>query len=124
MATIKPGDQPPPYSDGVGQQAYPPGPGYPQQGNAYPPGPGWNPPPHAMHPAPAANQGATIIVQPVPTPGTRVVLVGGCPTCHAGVLEDTFGFCAIFLAIFFFPIGILCCLAMKEKRCTNCGTHY
>lgn len=124
MATVKPAqgngpyDQPPPYSqDGQGAAPYPPGP-YWQQPPPMQPG---APP---MHPAPAHMQGATVIVQPMPNPGTRVVLVGGCPTCRAGVLEDTFGFCAIFLAIFFFPIGILCCLAMKEKRCTNCGTRF
>jgi len=111
-------EQPPPYfasQQPVGMQQQPPGPGWtPQQNPHQQPNPGFVPAP-----------GQTVIVQPMnATPVNRVVLVGGCPTCHAGLLEDSFGCCAIFLAIFFFPLGILCCLAMREKRCTNCGQTF
>jgi len=129
MTTVKPMpasyDQPPPYfQDGQGA-------------GPYPPGPGWIPPPHGqqqqqqqqqqhqqyppMYPGPAPVQGATVIVQPVRNPG--IVFVGGCPRC-GGMLEDSFGICALVLAFLFFPIGVLCCLAMREKRCINCGTRY
>ena len=51
-----------------------------------------------------------------PTQPAVVVMGGGnCPSCRVGVLSDDYSCCGIFLAIFFFPIGILCCLAMKER---------
>jgi len=118
-------DAPPPYSPEY--QQYNVAPQYPQQ-TAYPaPPPGWAPPQGwAPPPGPApATQGPAVVIQPTVTqPATRVVILGGCPTCHAGVLEDSYGFCAIFLAIFFFPIGILCCLAMRDRRCSHCGAHF
>lgn len=36
------------------------------------------------------------------------------------MVED-YSCCGIVMAILFFPIGILCCLLMKERKCTNCG---
>ena len=53
-----------------------------------------------------------------------VVLNGGCPNCRVGMLVDDYSCLAVFLAIFFFPIGVLCCLAMREKRCTNCRQSF
>ncbi|CAF1048312.1 unnamed protein product, partial [Brachionus calyciflorus] len=54
-----------------------------------------------------------VLTQPV------VVLNGGCPRCGVGMLNDDYGCCAITMAILFFPLGVLCCLAMRERRCTN-----
>jgi hypothetical protein len=65
-----------------------------------------------------------VIVEPQLTPVTQVILVGGCPSCRVGVLEDTFSCLGLLCAILFFPIGILCCLVMREKRCTNCGASF
>ncbi|OXA51244.1 brain protein I3 [Folsomia candida] len=90
---------------------------------AYPP----PPPPPQNQPPYQYGSTTTVTVQPAQLvqPGTRVVIVsGGCPRCHVGSLIDDFDCCAIFLAIFFFPIGILCCLAMRQKRCTNCGATF
>lgn len=41
---------------------------------------------------------------------------------QAGVYQDEFTCCGIVLAILFFPIGLLCCYVMREKRCSNCGS--
>ncbi|XP_055843569.1 brain protein I3 [Episyrphus balteatus] len=54
----------------------------------------------------------------------QIVVIGGCPSCRIGYLEDSYSCLGLFCAIFFFPVGILCCLAMKNKRCSNCGTEF
>ncbi|XP_070580286.1 membrane protein BRI3-like [Ptychodera flava] len=113
-------DKPPAYSP---YQDYPP-PQQSYQGGA-PPGyqtgapPGYQPVPTAT---PTYSQ-TTVTVQPVPQT-TRVVVVGGCPACRVGVLEDDFTCLGVCCAILFFPIGILCCLAMRQRRCPNCGAVF
>ena len=68
------------------------------------------------------NQGPSVVLQPGQP--SLIVVGGGCPNCQVGVLTDDYGCCAIFLAIFFFPIGLLCCLAMRERVCTNCRARF
>ncbi|KAK1799441.1 hypothetical protein P4O66_007674 [Electrophorus voltai] len=58
------------------------------------------------------------IIQP------SVVVVGGCPACRVGVLEDDFTCLGIMCAILFFPLGILFCLALRQRRCPNCGATF
>ncbi|XP_061455296.1 membrane protein BRI3 isoform X2 [Rhineura floridana] len=84
----------------------------PAAGYALPPGP-------LPHNYP--NTTYTIIQQP---PTTSVVVVGGCPACRVGVLEDTFTCLGVLCAIVFFPIGILFCLALRQRRCPNCGATF
>ncbi|KAM5152215.1 membrane protein BRI3 [Mantella aurantiaca] len=72
--------------------------------------------------SPQVAQALPILHQP--TAVTSVVVVGGCPACRVGVLEDSFTCLGIFCAIFFFPIGILFCLALRQRRCPNCGATF
>lgn len=41
--------------------------------------------------------------------------------CAHAVQTNDFTVCGIVLAIVFFPIGLLCCLVMTERRCVHCG---
>ncbi|CAN0212335.1 unnamed protein product [Lampetra fluviatilis] len=79
--------------------------------------------------APAGYAGAyPTMVQPdsslMQPPITSVLVVGGCPACRVGVLEDEYTCLGICCAILFFPIGILLCLALRERRCPNCGAVF
>lgn len=105
------------------------------------------PPPPYQHPAPPtapigfttatvypSNTGSTtIITSQQPSYGTvpvvvnraaDVIVVGGCPACRVGVLSEDFTLAGLCCAFWFFPIGILCCLAMRERRCSNCGACF
>merc|ERR1739842_266945 len=95
-----------------------------------PPAPAYQPPTYQPAPGPVpgpAYQPAPMVVQQQPMVAAQpaqVVLVGGCPSCKAGVLQEDFTCCGICLGICFFPIGLLCCFLMKEKKCTNCGAKF
>lgn len=99
-----------------GQQ---PAPGYPQQ-------PGFQP--QGVPPPPSGTQYYPPQQQPMvarqTTYTTQVVVVGGCPACRVGTLEDDFTLLGLCCAIVFFPLGILCCLAMRQRRCPNCGATF
>ncbi|XP_061715592.1 membrane protein BRI3-like isoform X2 [Cydia pomonella] len=121
--TVTVTDQPPPYSATV--PGAPPQP-QPQAGGApYPPPP--PPPPPGYTPYGAAppnttylpNYGATTVIIP-----PQIIAVNACPACRVGILEDDFTCLGILCAIFFFPLGILCCLALKNRRCSNCGAMF
>ncbi|BFZ03119.1 hypothetical protein BsWGS_06158 [Bradybaena similaris] len=123
-----PTDTPPSYNKSMqANQGYQPSYGtvggvpagaYQPAGAAYPPQGGYPPPAGAV---PSYNQsGTNVIVQPQQS----VVIVGGCPACRVGVLEEDFTCLGVLCAILFFPIGILCCLAMRQRRCANCGAVF
>uniref|UniRef100_A0A2D4I6I9 Membrane protein BRI3 n=1 Tax=Micrurus lemniscatus lemniscatus TaxID=129467 RepID=A0A2D4I6I9_MICLE len=44
--------------------------------------------------------------------------------CRVGVLEDTFTCLGILCAIVFFPVGIIFCLALRQRTCPNCGATF
>ncbi|CAG5124921.1 unnamed protein product [Candidula unifasciata] len=131
-----PSDKPPSYNNSMAsnpgyQPSYgtiggvpagtyqPAGGAYQPAGGAYQPAGGAYPPPAGA--VPSYNQSHTnIVVQPPHS----IVIVGGCPACRVGVLEEDFTCLGVFCAIFFFPIGILCCLAMRQRRCANCGAVF
>ncbi|CAM9919706.1 membrane protein BRI3 [Lampetra fluviatilis] len=107
---------PPPY----GYSQPPVAPGYAPQA-AYPPQYGPQYPPACAQPLSYPSQaGPAYAPGPQPTPAV-VIMAGGCPSCRMGVMQDDFTCCGIFLAICFFPLGILCCYALRQKRCASCG---
>lgn len=103
-----------------------------QHSNAVPSGGGYAPMyPHGstdvvitkpIQSMPSSNYG-TISHSTIAVP-TEIIVIGGCPACRIGMLEDDFTCLGVCCAIFFFPVGILCCLALKNKRCTNCGAQF
>ncbi|XP_046549775.1 brain protein I3-like [Haliotis rubra] len=125
---------PPPYSVGPPAGAYQPQQGYGAPAGVYQPVQGYGPPagayepPKGMAPPPVPPAGAVPSYQnynvTVTQPTSQVVVVGGCPACRVGILEDDFTCLGVLCAILFFPIGILCCLAMRQRRCANCGAIY
>lgn len=70
--------------------------------------------------APPGYQPITVQADPI----TYVYLRGNCPACYTGNLQDEFTPLGICVAIAFFPIGILCCMMLTEKRCSYCGMTY
>ncbi|KAF0686143.1 Aste57867_22108 [Aphanomyces stellatus] len=68
------------------------------------------------------------VVQVVPTFWTNreYIVVPGqilTPTgyCVHAVQTNEFTWPGVLLGILFFPIGILCCLLLTERRCVHCG---
>ncbi|XP_034944638.1 brain protein I3 [Chelonus insularis] len=102
-------DKPPPYSVATA-----------------PPASSWQPPPGYYPSNGAPYQSASI-----PSYGTtttvvvpEIIFVGACPACRVGLLEDDYTCLGVLCAIFFFPFGILFCLLMKNKKCSNCGALF
>ncbi|XP_071948630.1 uncharacterized protein [Antedon mediterranea] len=136
--------QPPPYSppeagwtkSATGDPVYPPQPtGYPAQPAGYSPYPPQANQPMAAYPPPntrttvysSGPSGAvhqTVTVQQGATTSQVVVVGTTCPRCHIGILQESFTPLGICCAIFFFPLGLLCCLMMRNRHCPSCGAIY
>lgn len=43
------------------------------------------------------------------------------PPCSHEDIESNFTCCGILLGIVCFPVGLICCCCMKEKKCRRCG---
>ncbi|XP_017875594.1 brain protein I3 isoform X2 [Ceratina calcarata] len=127
---INPGaEQPPSYSTATAPKVNPswqspPGYNAPQYGGStsWPPPPGYYPSSGATQnpgyvPTYGSTQATTVIMP-------EIILVGGCPACRVGVIEDDFSCLGLLCAILFFPFGILCCLLLKSRRCSNCGAYF
>uniref|UniRef100_A0A0P4WES1 Membrane protein BRI3 n=1 Tax=Scylla olivacea TaxID=85551 RepID=A0A0P4WES1_SCYOL len=123
--------KPPPYT----QMPQPPPQPPLSQSPMGPPPPYQQMPPAGFATATAypATGSTTIITTQQPTYGTvpivvnrpaDVIVVGGCPACRVGVLSEEFTLAGLCCAFWFFPLGILCCLAMRERRCSNCGACF
>ena len=54
----------------------------------------------------------------------EVITIGNCPVCMTGMLEDDFSCLGVFCAVFFFPLGVLYYLGMKNKICNACGATF
>ncbi|XP_023028058.1 membrane protein BRI3 [Leptinotarsa decemlineata] len=110
--------KPPPYE---GHEYSNPGYGNPPY-NSAPQQPPFNPMYHNPPPNPTI-----IMAPPAPQTTTNVIVtggggaLGGCPICHNNSWTGDYSCCAWCLAICFFPIGILCCLCMRSKKCSKCG---
>ena len=65
-----------------------------------------------------------VIAAPLQPIVSEIIVIGGCPACRIGVLEDSYTLLGLLCAIAFFPLGILCCLATKVKRCNSCGNEF
>lgn len=59
-----------------------------------------------------------------PTTPTRHGSPHMCALCDVGILKNGYPFCAWLLCICCFPIGFLCCIPMRRKKCSNCGVTY
>ncbi|XP_070704539.1 membrane protein BRI3 [Pempheris klunzingeri] len=119
-------DRPPAYNAVPGAYEYGPP---PQPGYGAIPSPA--PPPYPYPDGqgyPSAQMGPAVSHQPYTGTYTiiqpSVVVVGGCPACRVGVLEDDFTCLGILCAIFFFPLGLLFCFALRQRRCPNCGATF
>ncbi|KAL4239794.1 hypothetical protein ACF0H5_000597 [Mactra antiquata] len=96
---------------------------------AYPPPPQYNPQQPGYNPAnygqPAYGQAyptnVTVITQPG-QPGNRAP--GTCPYCGLGTGRSSYTMLGLLIAFCFFPLGVICCLMMTERRCTNCNGKF
>ena len=53
-----------------------------------------------------------------------VIMAGNCSACGVGVVSENFTLVGLCCAFWLFPIGILCCYTMREKKCTSCGAVF
>ncbi|KAI8838038.1 hypothetical protein BJ741DRAFT_150410 [Chytriomyces cf. hyalinus JEL632] len=49
---------------------------------------------------------------------------GFCASGGEHVLDHSFTTLGVCLGVLFFPVGILCCLGLRETRCVKCGSLF
>ncbi|ESN95454.1 hypothetical protein HELRODRAFT_179222 [Helobdella robusta] len=69
-------------------------------------------------------QQRVLVTAPIVPADQSIIIVGGCPVCRIGVLQDDFTCLGVCCAIVFFPMGLLFCLLFRERRCNNCGAVF
>ncbi|XP_045214673.1 brain protein I3-like [Mercenaria mercenaria] len=98
---------------------------------AYPPAPNQQaPPPPAPYAPGQPHPGYAPYGQPYGQPSNVVVIsqpgvprgAGNCAYCGIGFVRTQYTLPGLLLFVIFFPIGIVCCLMMTERRCSHCGT--
>ncbi|KAL1451412.1 hypothetical protein WDU94_005791 [Cyamophila willieti] len=108
---------PPPYTPGP-ELMYPP----------LPPPPAFSPypPPKYDTTEPIYSQpryyGATYQTYQLATP-REIFMIGRCPICGVGKIEEYYSCLGLTCAIFCFPLGLIPCLLLKDKICTHCGAQ-
>jgi len=112
-------DKPPPYSPYYSQPTYQQTVGGQTVGGGYPATQAYHIPGQA-HMVQPQGYGSTIVVHQQP----EVIIIGGCPVCRIGSLEEDFTCLGVLIGILLFPLGLICCLAMRNKRCTHCGITF
>jgi len=56
---------------------------------------------------------------------TAVTFIPAQHACANGhVINESFTVCGWLWLIFCFPVGLLCCLTMKDRRCMRCGGRF
>ncbi|KAG0719046.1 Brain protein I3 [Chionoecetes opilio] len=112
---------PPPYNQGLPVGFQPQGQGmYPPQGQGMYPPQG-----QVMYPPPQTSSTTVVTGQPMVSAQPMVIVSGGnCPACRSGHLVNEFTFCGICLGICFFPLGVICCLLMRERKCASCRASF
>ncbi|KAG0719047.1 Brain protein I3 [Chionoecetes opilio] len=84
--------------------------------------PPYSTPPYSAGPYGVPQPTVVMVEDHCHNPQPCVVVVGqGCPVCRVGIVQEEFTGCGICLGICFFPLGILCCMLMRERRCSHCG---
>ncbi|XP_018566884.1 brain protein I3-like isoform X2 [Anoplophora glabripennis] len=81
------------------------------------------------HGQPSPLQPPIIMAQPQPqyaSSTTTYVVVnsgtpGGCRVCHNRTWTGSYSCCAWLCCICCFPCGLICCLCMRQKKCSKCG---
>ncbi|XP_064095677.1 membrane protein BRI3-like [Macrobrachium nipponense] len=133
MANSVPNEPPPPYSatpPPIGFQSPDPPPTVRvevQQEGGYPTGQQQYPAAYPYAPGKPVPPGSTPVVMTQPQVVNHAVVIlppGTCPSCRAGILQSEYSMCGICLAILCFPIGVLCCVLMMERRCSNCHMSF
>ncbi|XP_053393459.1 brain protein I3-like [Mercenaria mercenaria] len=82
------------------------------------------PPAYQQAGYPPQGQHSSNVVVVTQQPQPQVVAVGTCARCGIGHVSDNFTVLGIILAICFFPLGVLCCFLLMEKRCDRCGAAF
>jgi len=80
--------------------------------------------PEFVQPADYGAAGLTITPMQPTIPHQTIVVIGGCPACRVGSLEEHMTLLGILCGILLFPIGLICCLTLTERKCTNCGAKF
>ena len=78
--------------------------------------------PQQQHATPPPQQFAAPAQAQYAQPPQHTVVVAGNGRCPHNRTLDSFTGCGIVTAVLLFPVGLICCLLMPQKRCGDCGS--